>query len=864
MNIHEHFTHPDNWPHRVSRYNPVYLDCPRDPMDGLPLGNGHIGALLWCDDSRLYCVLNRSELWTEVAAREFHNWDIAEEERSPTLRHGGRIVIDFGLPVFDTVYLTDCRIELDLTTGSATGAVTSVFGTVEWSALVTEGADFLRLKWRTRLTEAARQQVTVERYGSRSFGRWYSQWRHEPEAGLAETRCTARADGIAVSDTASGGRFVLAASCFGADAKPLPGRRNNRFGGDFTIDTPGTWEVAALLSAPGGAEGLEGERRLAAECRVAYDERLQRNAGRWRDFWQRSHLSGGDPHLDGLWHLHMYYANAAQRGPVPGRFIGGLWEWMHDFQAWGFFFHWNQQMIYWSLEAAGHAAVCRPYLDWRFQALECNRSSAALLFQRPGGWASDVCDWRGCPSVYERSNHTPPAQIALEFYRHYRYTGDLAFLRDRALPYMIDAALFLAAGLEAGDDGKLHTASGSACEGWILFTDQHSELMCLRTLLPAVLEALRLTGTVDARCDGFADILTRLAEVPLMADLEAASAPDGSCGVGVAAGVPWRGTKRFAAGRRVSDGAADASFFASSAPLQYATEFAIRRLERQRPLAEAPQPLHPANNEGIGPGSETLGIFPCGVIGLADRGTEAYDIAWNTVLAQSSCEGIIAWDPEPVLMARLGMGELLERQLHGFISSFQAFANGWFADSFLMREALLARGENMIYDVERGDPRLQPRRPVRAWPFRHMGLEGLGVVACALNERFLQSHDGVIRIAPAVTAKMTAEFTLHAVGGHVVSAQVREGGVCWARIEIGWAAGCRVSNPWRRARLTGPDGRVAETEATELALAGGSGELWLLQDAAAPAAPELRLTPETPSVREQPGGLARIGIPRLF
>lgn len=864
MNTHEHFTCQENWPHRVSCHNPIYLDCPRDPMDGIPLGNGHIGALFWFDDSRMYCVLNRSDLWTETAEREFHNWDIEEEERSPVLRHGGRISIDFGLPVFDTVYLTDCRIELDLTTASASGKISSAFGSVEWSALVAEGSDFLRLKWHATLNEPVPQQISVDRYGSRSFGRWYSQWRHEPEAGLGETECSVQHDCIAVSDTAAGGRFVLGTTCFDADLHPLSGQRMHRFGGCFVNADSKPLELAALLSAPRTEDAARWALSLEAERKVSYEKRLCNNTSHWYDFWNSSHLSTNDSYLDGLWHLHMYYANAAQRGRVPGRFIGGLWGWMHDFQAWGFFFHWNQQMLYWSLEAAGHPEVCRPYLNWRFQALEENRKTAARLFQRPGGWVSDVCDWRGCPSVYEHNNHTPAAQIALEFFRHFLYTGDLVFLRERALPYMIDAALFLIAGLKKESDGKLHTAPGSACEGWILFTDQHSELMCIRALLPAVSEALRITGITDARCDGFSEILEQLADVPCTEDLEHCSTTEGNCAVGTGNGIPWRGKKRFAVGRRLEKDSAETSFACSSERLPYETEFEIRYLERQRTQSRQTKALQPFNNAGIGPFSDTLGIFPCGVIGLAEQGKDEFDLAWNTVLALSSTDGIIAWDPEPILMARLGMGDLLEQQLQGFASSYQLFANGWFSDSFLMREALLARGENMIYDVERGDPRKQQRRPVRSWPFRHMGLEGLGVVACALNERLLQSHDGVIRIAPAITSRTEADFTLHATGGHVVSARIRAGIVCWAKIEIGWQGECKIINPWGRTLLTAPDGIVTEVSAPELKITGKPGTLWLLQDAVSPEQTDLQLPPGFPKVCEQSGGLGRIGIPRLF
>src|ERR1035437_6763213 len=50
------------WPGRVSQYDLVYLSPPVDPMQGIPLGNGELGVLLWCDGSKIIAVLNKSDL----------------------------------------------------------------------------------------------------------------------------------------------------------------------------------------------------------------------------------------------------------------------------------------------------------------------------------------------------------------------------------------------------------------------------------------------------------------------------------------------------------------------------------------------------------------------------------------------------------------------------------------------------------------------------------------------------------------------------------------------------------------------------------------------------------------------------------
>ena len=86
------------WPGRVSQYDLVYLSPPVDPMQGIPLGNGEVGVLFWCEDSRIIAEVNKSDLWDDAAFGPFRNWSGAEEDYSTTQRHACRIIIDFGYP----------------------------------------------------------------------------------------------------------------------------------------------------------------------------------------------------------------------------------------------------------------------------------------------------------------------------------------------------------------------------------------------------------------------------------------------------------------------------------------------------------------------------------------------------------------------------------------------------------------------------------------------------------------------------------------------------------------------------------------------------------------------------------------------
>ena len=75
------------WPGRISQYDLVYRSPPIDPMQGIPLGNGDVGVLLWCEDSKIIAVVNKSDLWEDATFGPFYTWDDKEEEYSTTQRH---------------------------------------------------------------------------------------------------------------------------------------------------------------------------------------------------------------------------------------------------------------------------------------------------------------------------------------------------------------------------------------------------------------------------------------------------------------------------------------------------------------------------------------------------------------------------------------------------------------------------------------------------------------------------------------------------------------------------------------------------------------------------------------------------------
>ncbi len=793
------------FPERVSQYNVVYLTPPDDPLDGMALGNGRMGAIIWFEGSCVHWQLNRCDLFSEVPCETFHNWRPDEEERVTALRHAGRGRIDFRLPVFDPFYLEECRGDLDIAHGAARMRTRTPFGAAEVEMILDSDSDQLLFRCRTDLTAAAAPEFTLERYGSRTYSHWYGQVRRDPSLGLAETQSRFEGEQYGLTVQLGSREFAVGGT--------LAGVREFRRNGPYSLT--GAWPEA-MKQEFGGSAGctapVEGEAwQSLHRLKPDFDAARRRTAAGWEVFWSTFRMDYGDEYLNQLYHLALYYLNASQRGDFPGRFINGLWGWNRDVQNWNFYFHWNQQQLYWGVYAAGHPELARAYLQLRRRGMASAGKDAAAVFQVSGGLAvSDVTDKDGANSVAEFHNHTPGAQIALDFYRHYQYTGDLEFLREQAYPYMTGAARFLESRFAPGDDGKYHAREGTAYEGWIPLTDAISEISCLEALLDALLEAGTLLGEAPEEQRRRRELRSRLAAYP-DAPVEDYTDAGGRLKYGNSRGAAVEGGRLLAAGFH-ADGAPGISLIPAREESRRETESTDEFLRRLLRGESPPEPYGGlAVNDGIFPWVELCPIFPAGTVGVAQRGSAVYAKAVNTLRLMTPAT--MGWGVAPVAAARLGLAEETARELREFPEFWQWFRNGFFHYGPLYGtypETVLRGMERNIRDCD-GAP--EETFPARQQPFRHMGMESLGVLTAAVNEALLQCHDGVIRVFPA--CGHDAGFSLHAHHQIRVDAEKRDGEVLFVVVTGKPGRRAAVAGPWPETVIW-PEGKQSCSEVLEL------------------------------------------------
>lgn len=148
----------------------------------------------------------------------------------------------------------------------------------------------------------------------------------------------------------------------------------------------------------------------------------------------------------------------------------------------------------------------------------------------------------------------------------------------------------------------------------------------------------------------------------------------------------------------------------------------------------------------------------------------------------------------PVVAARLGKAELWRGAMFRYIQFMQGHDQGLFHYYNL--------AGSKVMEVGGGDD-------------AHPYLEGSGILATAVNEMLLQSHDGIIRVFPAVPERWPARFKLRAAGSFMVASEHRgRTGIPYIAIQPveGGERLCRVVIPWDEGAELTENGRKVSFE----------------------------------------------------
>ena len=736
-------------PRTVSQNDVLYVTPSVEPWEAMPVGGGDLSAMVRSDGTGLDLHLTKSDAWGYQAPP-----DAAPGSRFFNNVSPGHVRVEFG-PRAATVAQERFRQRLDLYHGRIVlrlgrdpeGPRLEIWGHPERKILVVEVIDpgcVLELRsvrlsgWRASMqcgaAEATIHAVEVHQRPARP---------HLANTGM-EAYFDAKSDPLLGRGTAValGAGNIRPESC-STEAKTatliLPQEQPPRY----------TLLIAAAVTTDG--DPLAAARReLDAALAVPLVTLEAEQQAWWRDYWQRSLLRIESPdkmadRLSAAYHVHLYTLGCTNRGPVPCKWDGGAGLMRGDERTWGLS-EWVQEIrfTYLPLYAANRLEMARGlsrhYSQMRPYLLEQTRRMWGL----DGLWIPEtVLPWGHAEDFVLKETGEARAEFWLPwdprtapYGKFERYNGYVGFLFTAGLEICHH---YLTYYRYSGDEHFLREEAYPTLRGVCRFLSG-----LLRKgpddrwhLDPA--NSLETWWMVRDPADTLAGIEAILPEFVRLsqqygqdADLRAKCAE-------ILAALPEPPLGHWARDGTIDVGAKTYAPAAAKGQFPTARNFEIPALYR---------------------------VFPFGLSGI---GTPDHELSRATF--ERRIFGITnSWSMDAIWAARLGLGEEACKLLGEHATRYNRFRYGGWDSS---NSSVFPDGLSVV-------------------PYT----DGAGLSAFGLNEVLLQSHNGLIRVLPAVAKDWSGVFRLRAEGGFLVAADFADTKARWVEIESLLGKKCRVQNPW--------------------------------------------------------------------
>lgn len=739
------------------KHDIVYQSPLEDGFEGFPLGNGDMGTMIWTAEQGYRLQINKND-----------TWDLPETGvtmgNPMSLRSCGQLSIDFQSPCHNWLYLDDFEGRLSLGKAEASFKTTTPFIDIQSECRVLSDKNiFLMNCVVTNKSDSGIVRIALERWGSRTFPFWYQGIARNASKGLGKAKAGINDNTIWIEESFNGVSFTMACrviSTVSSDTKLI---HNNR--AEIELSGHDKYNFKILVAV---VTSNESEEPLAAAIALLDDfsatSAEKQHAAWWSDFWQRSFVSIGDDYVENLYYMHMYLMASSSRGEYPSLFNGSLFIWNHDVRNWGNPHHWNTQQAYWSMGAANHTELMLPYLNtyWRLmpyaeEYAEKRGMTNAILWSEAHDFAGNMFPFKNSENCF-----TPALQIGQLFWDYYQYTGDTDFLKDRAYPFIKKAAEFYLQYMKWNEENKQYDIYPSSSyeahlDGESDWRNNITDLAMLRVTLQRCIDASIILNVDVGKRSEWEMTLSKL--------------------------YPYLLEERDGVG-----------------------EVFVLALDKEGEV------VHINKNRESSFCRLTSPVFPSGDIDLAQKGSRYFNAAVRC--AKMHPEHKLAISPKSVVKARLGMGELALKDLLTSIRQLQHFPQGQFYNldhwHYLSRYAdkvddpWFICQRDYIYDtrirysLKMGKTKLN----IYARPFIQSGQEPLSILATTVNEMLLQSHNGIIRVLPAVPKSWSPSFTLRARGGFMVSATGEKNNKTkFIIIKSLIGNNCRLANPWPKNKV---------------------------------------------------------------
>jgi hypothetical protein len=783
----------------VETANLVYERPVPRSEEGIPIGNGRMGSLVWTTPTQLKFQVNRPDVYANNSATTSFF-----ERHNDYCSGCGLVDIDFGEETFPEAGFPQRLLVYD-----------GLLQVKEAGLIAHPDHDVFAI----RLTARRPLQVSLRmlRYETKYFGAQLESFVRD-HVNVVQNRNHSAASRLEIRD----GRIILMQDfregdycCKSAVAIGIRGGGSKAQIANQTEArlTAGPGEIEMMIAS---AATFDPKEDVAATALRQFDAASAKNwttlaretADWWHRFWARGYVSlPQSPVIQQHYYYYLYLMAATSRGKYPPKFNGLLFNTDADLRTWGAQ-HWyaNLSCYYEALYAANRLELLDPVFDMYQGMYEAGATAARQQWGSQGIYIAETSYFNGLeklpediaaemrdlylmrkpweqrsPKFMEFAQNKHPhssrwnwiggggwkdgkwsitergsgpygavnhifgsnAKIAYYFWRRYEFSRDEKFLRDRAYPMLKGAVEFYRnyPNLKKGADGKYHIHGVNSNESVYGARDTDEDMSAMRGVTAALLRAAKILNADAELQPVWAEFLQNLGPLPTSDNPEALK-PE-----------TYNGPRVFVRGLKPAVKAGGLLPDGNSLPMYL---FDLCNSGELRTVANAT--FDAAFRNGIGPDTSVQ------------------------VLSKLATAGALLGRPDTVryLIPAQIQVKTPERGT--------AYKNG----GVLANRMTLREGPQAL-DAQR-----------------------LGRASESLNLSLLQSNppapgeDPIVRVFPAWPKEQNASFQLLARGGFLITSSFQGGKVEFVEIESLAGEVCRLANPWNDSR-----GEVLRYETTK-------------------------------------------------
>jgi alpha-L-fucosidase 2 len=418
--------------------------------EGLPLGNGMVGALIWQRDSVLRLALDRADLWdlrpiAEFSRPEFKfSWVIQQAQkgdyapvqqlfdvpydRDPAPTKIPAAALELPIPGIDQVESAQLRL---------TDAVAEVL----WkNGVHLESFVHAREPRGWFKCEGLRGEI-VPRISTPPYG----------------VRAAAKAGENSGPEGNDLRRLGYPAPVMREGKRERTYHQECSDGFSYDVWVGWTFEHSGVLIGcwtviPNRSYPLSRRSPAISVSDVTlerYKKELAEHKSWWLSYWKKSSIHIPDTTLETQWYRELYKFGSASRRGAPPITLQAVWTadnqrlppWKGDFHN-----DLNTQLSYWPAYGANHLDEEIAFPDWLWQCKPVAEKYTRTYFGTEGLNFPGVATLTGEPMggwIQYALSPTVSAWLAQHFYLHWRYSMDRKFLGERAYPWLRAVAVYL-------------------------------------------------------------------------------------------------------------------------------------------------------------------------------------------------------------------------------------------------------------------------------------------------------------------------------------------------------------------------------------------------------------------------------------